>query len=165
MVRVGFAAPTFDCLAVVHGSLVPFHWPRAPENRPRVLPFDSLGRTAHSPDYLITLGDAVEGRLHAELAVVCRDPLYEVLAWADRRGAGARGSLPFPLIVDSDDRVAWLYDLMAEDGRVLWGRFVIDPRGIVRQMAVSCFPVEVSVEDLVRSVQASRLPVGRGPWN
>jgi alkyl hydroperoxide reductase subunit AhpC len=169
MVRVGLAAPSFDCQAVIDGRLVPVSWRQVHENKRLVLLFDSIDSSAHAPDHLLALSSAVPRlrRLHAKLAVVCRDPLYEVLAWANRpRGAGGPGGPVFPLIVDSDDRVAWLYDLMPADGALLWGRFLIDRDGTLREMAVSSVPLDADVEELVRSVRASWAPpLGRAPWN
>ena len=168
MIRVGLAAPRFDCQAVVQGRLVHFDWRQVHENKRLILLFDSIEHVTGSPDYLLTLSNAVEelARLRTRLAVVCRDPLYEVLSWANLpRYEGGPGSLAFPLIVDADDEIACLYDLTPAAGMLLWGRFLIDHQGVIRQTAVSCFPVEATVEDLVRSAQASRFPAGRASWN
>ncbi len=168
MVRVGLSAPRFDCQTVVKGNLVQCRWHQVHENKRLVLLFDSLARATHSREHLIALSNAVEQLrgLPAKLAVVCRDRVKEVLTWANRPSReGGPGNLAFPLIVDSDDRVAWLYDLLQADGKMLWGQFLIDSHGIVRQMAVSCFPFDASVEALVQSVEASRFQAGRGPWN
>jgi len=168
MVRVGLAAPTFDCQAVVQGDLVQFGWHQVHEHKRLVLVFDSIERTSRAPGHLRALRVAGEqlGRLRTKLAVVCRDSLYEVLSWANRPcGKGGPGRLTFPLLVDSDGQLADSYDLVPEDGPPLWGLFLIDPDGIVREMTVSGLPLAASVDDLVRSIQASWCPAGLGAWN
>jgi len=164
MIQVGLAAPGFECLAVVDGHLEQLNWRQVHENKTLVLLFDSLASSTQAPEDLLTLSHAA-GQLHAKLALVCSDQTIAVVSWANRvRRAGGPGTRAFPLLVDADEHVAQLYDLLPGEGK-LWGRFLIDSHGIVRQMAVSCFPAAVSVEELVRSIQASRFPAAQGLWN
>ena len=164
MLGVGFAAPHFDCTAVVGGHLVRLCWEQVHDNRPLVLLFGSLGGTAGSSDPLGALVTAA-GLPRANVAVVCRNDLYDVLAWANGAPSGSGPGAPaFPLIADPDGRIASLYGLAAAGGPV-WGHFVIDPSDTIREAAVSDFPDWPGVEELLRSVRASGFPADNGLWN
>jgi hypothetical protein len=145
VVMVGFAAPKFDCRAVID----------------RV--FDANRHAVKEPAELLPLNRAVSHirKLWADVAVVCRAPVSELMAWPNRRRDEA---IPFPLLVDADDRLHWLYNLILADGSTLWGQFLIDSHGFVRQRAVSSFPVAVNVDELVTpSGMCVRSGTGRLP--
>jgi alkyl hydroperoxide reductase subunit AhpC len=164
MLGVGFAAPHFDCTAVVGGHLVRLRWEQVHDNRPLILLFGSLGGTAGSSDSLVALVTGA-GRPRANVAVVCRNDLYDVLAWAktrtSERGPGAPAC---PLIADPDGRIASLYGLAAGRGPV-WGHFIIDASDIIREAGVSEFPSWPGAAELLRSVRASGFPADTGLWN
>jgi alkyl hydroperoxide reductase subunit AhpC len=161
MFRVGFPAPQFDCSAVVAGRLVRLSWQQVHGHRPLVLLFDQFDRTAPLSDYLLAIADAPVRRV-ANIAVVCHNDLYETLTWVNRPGSE---SVAVPLVVDPAGRVAALYGFPAIDGGPLWGHVVIDPSGIIRELAVGDFPLRPSVEELLRSVQASGFPADTGLRN
>jgi peroxiredoxin (alkyl hydroperoxide reductase subunit C) len=157
MVRVGLAAPHFDGTAVVDGHLVQLRWQQVHEDKTLVLLFDPIDGAAHSPEYLIAVSNAVArlSRPHANLAVVWRNDAHETLAWANRPPSkGGPGALAFPLIADPDGCIAALYDLLVAGSTPLWGQFLIDPAGIIRQLAVSGIPVCAGVDELLRIIEA-----------
>jgi alkyl hydroperoxide reductase subunit AhpC len=165
MLEVGFTAPHFDCTAVVGGQFVRLRWEQVHASRPLVLLFGSLGGTAGSSDPLVALV-AAAGRPRANLAVVCRDDLYDVLAWANAPpSVGGAGGPAFPLIADPDGRIASLYGLTAAGRAPTWGHFVIDPSDVIRAAGVSGFPYWPGVAELLRSVRASGFPADKGMWN
>ena len=165
MLGVGCAALHFDCTAVVGGHLVRLRWEQVHDNRPLVLLFGSLGGTAGSSDPLVALVTAA-GLPRANVAVVCRNDLYDVLAWANGPPSeSGPGALAFPLIADPDGRIASLYGLAAAGRGPTWGHFVIDPSDIIRVAGVSDFPYWPGVEELLRSVRASGFPADKGLWN
>lgn len=157
MVSVGQSAPTFGCSAVVDGSVVELTWKQVHENQVLVLLFDSIESGSDTLDDLVTCGDDADQleRLQANFVVVCGDHVYEVLAWLDRssRDSGP-GRFAFPIIVDSDDHIASMYDMLFTDGRKHWGHCIIDPSGIVRQLSRSAVPVGSSIGELIRCVKA-----------
>jgi alkyl hydroperoxide reductase subunit AhpC len=157
MVGVRTAAPHFDGPAVVDGRLVQLRWQQVHEDKTLVLLFDPIDGTAHSPEYLIAVCNAVArlSRPHTKVAVVWRNDAHATLAWANcPRSEGGPGALAFPLIADPAGHIAALYDLLAAGRTPLWGQFLINPAGIIRQVAVSGFPVWASVDDLLRIIQA-----------
>jgi alkyl hydroperoxide reductase subunit AhpC len=157
MVMVGVAAPKFDCRAIDRGVLRRLRWQQVHENKTLLLLFQSHLSTAEGVAELLALNQTSRRMrpLWAKVAVVCRAPLSELRPWLQEPDAYEQPEpLAFPLIVDADGSLAWLYDLVDADGRTLWGRFLIDRTGIVRQTAVSCFPVAANAEDLVRNIQS-----------
>jgi alkyl hydroperoxide reductase subunit AhpC len=165
MLGVGFAAPHFDCTAVVGGHLVRLRWEQVHDNRSLILLFGSLGGTPGSSDPLVALVTAA-GLPRANVAVVCRNDLCDVLAWASGPPSeSGPGTLAFPLIADPDGRIALLYDLAAAGRGPTWAHFVIDPSDIIREAGVSDFPYWPGVEELLRSVRASGFPADNGLWN
>jgi hypothetical protein len=164
MLGVGFAAPHFDCTAVVGGHLVRLRWEQVYDDRPLVLLFGSLGGPAGSSDPLVALVTA-EGLPPANVAVVCRNDPDDVLAWASGPSESGPGALVFPLIADPDGRIASLYGLAAAGWGLTWGHFVIDASDIIREVGVSDFPDWPGVQELLRSVRASGFPADKGLWN
>jgi peroxiredoxin (alkyl hydroperoxide reductase subunit C) len=166
MVRVGSAAPHFDGAAVVDGRLVRLNWHQVHEDRTLILLFDPIGGTSGPPEYPVAVSNALArlGGRHARVAVVWRNNPDALLAWANSpRAAGGPGALAFPLVADPDSRIAALYGLSDSGREPLWGRFVIDPSGIVRQAVVSGFPAWAGVDDLLEIIRTidSATPAGR----
>jgi peroxiredoxin (alkyl hydroperoxide reductase subunit C) len=157
MVGVGRAAPQFDGSAVVDGQLVQISWQQVHEDKTLVLLFDPIEDAAHVPEYLVAVSNAVTrmGEPHAKVAVVWRSDAHGTLAWANRpRAEGGPGALAFPLIPDPHCRIAGLYGLLTAGRMPLWGQFLIDPSGIIRQVAVSAFPICAGVDEMRRIIEA-----------
>ena len=163
MPGVGFAAPHFDCTAVVSGQFVRLQWEQLHNSRALVLLFGSLGGTAGQYDPLVALVTTA-GLPRANVVVICRNDLHDVLAWANGPPPGSGpGATAFPLIADPNGLIASLYGL-ATVGPT-WGHFVIDPSGIIREAGVSDFPYWPDLEELLRGVGASGFPPDKGLWN
>jgi peroxiredoxin 2/4 len=157
MVRVGLAAPPFDGSAAVDRHLVQLSWQQIHEDKSLILSFDPIPGPVHSPDYLIAVNNAVArwSWPHTRMAVVWRNDASATLDWVNRHpAAGGPGDLAFPLIADPDGRIAALYGLVDPDHEPLWGQFLIDSSGIIRQATVSGFPVCGGVDELLRIIQA-----------
>jgi len=155
MVTVGKRAPAFDCSAVVDHEVVELNWNQLHERRTLVLQFDSIENYTALPDDLVALSNSVGKfeRLQANVAVVCRDHVFEILEWANRSAdEGGPGEIAFPIIVDSDDRIASMYDMLNADGCSHWGHIIIDPVGRVRQIAMRFFHIGPNVDELIRCV-------------
>ena len=157
MLKPGNPAPSFDCSAVVDHEVVELNWNEVHERRTLVLHFDSIENYTASPDDLVALNNSVGDfeRHQAKVAVVCRDHVFEILDWAIRcADEGGSGEIEFPIIVDSDSRIASMYDMLAADGCSLWGHVIIDPVGRIRKIAMSSFRVSPNVDELMRCVSS-----------
>ena len=165
MLGVGFSAPHFDCTAVVGGHVVRLSWEQVHDNRPLILLFGSLGGPSGSSAPLVVLVTA-SGLQHANVAVVCRNDLNDVLVWAnDTSSESGQGVPAFPLIADPEGSIASLYGLAADGNGPTWGHFVIDPSDIIREAGGSDYPYWPGVAELLQSVCASGFPADKGLLN
>jgi len=152
MLKPGNPAPSFDCSAVVDHEVVEINWSQVHEGRTLVFQFDSIENYTASPDDLVALNHSVGDfeRHQAKVAVVCGDHVFEILDWAIRcADEGGSGEIEFPIIVDSDARIASTYDMLTADGCSLWGHVIIDPVGGIRKIAMSSFHVSPNVDELM----------------
>ena len=155
MLSLGNLAPRLDCGAVVDHDVVQLKWNKSHEKRTLVLQFDSIENYTALPDGLVAMSHSVGDfkRLQANVAVVCRDHVFEILEWANRSAdEGGPGEIGFPIIVDSDERIASMYDMLDADGCSLSGHIIIDPVGRVRQIAKSSLHIDPDVDELIRCV-------------
>lgn len=66
------------------------------------------------------------------------------------------------MIADPNHAIAKAYDVLIEDeGIALRGLFLIDPKGILRQITVNDLPVGRSVEETIRLIKAFQYTVCR----
>jgi len=88
---------------------------------------------------------------------VSTDSVYSHLAWCNlsRKEGGLGPDLKLPLIADPSHRISRDYGVLLEDeGIDLRGLFIIDPKGILRQITINDLPVGRSVEETLRLVKA-----------
>ncbi|KIY72007.1 peroxiredoxin [Cylindrobasidium torrendii FP15055 ss-10] len=151
-------APTFTAPAVVDGVfeeislssyigkwVVLFFWP--------------LDFTFVCPTEILAFNDALETfkALDTELLGVSTDSQFSHFAWATQpRNAGGLGpDLKLPLIADRNMKISRDYGvLLEEEGVAFRGLFIIDPKGILRQITVNDMPVGRSVDETLRLVKA-----------
>src|SRR5436309_12602460 len=106
MLKAGCSAPTFSCSALIEREIVQLNWNQLRDEQTLVLQFVSCEDYDAAPEDLVELNSAAVrlNRLQIRVAVVCRDPAFEILSWADRSGMdGGSGEFAFPVVVDSDD--------------------------------------------------------------
>lgn len=71
------------------------------------------------------------------------------------RKKGGLGQLKYPLLADLTKQIAKDYDVLLEEAGIsLRGLFIIDPKGILRQITVNDLPVGRSVDETLRLVKA-----------
>jgi alkyl hydroperoxide reductase subunit AhpC len=161
MVGVGLIAPVFAGNTIQDGRLVPLRWRARHRCKTTLVSFDPIPGPDHLPDYLVAVSNAVARRSGPDVgvAVVWRNSARHTLAWATRRPAlGGPGPLAIDLIPDPAGRIAACFDLVHADGRPLWGQFLIDRAGILRQAVVSGAPALAGVDELLRLIDAVEHP-------
>ncbi|KAI7869138.1 thioredoxin-like protein [Spinellus fusiger] len=84
------------------------------------------------------------------------DSEFSHLAWINTpRKEGGLGSMNIPLLADKTKSIARDYGVLIEEaGIALRGLFIIDPKGIVRQITINDLPVGRSVDEVLRLVEA-----------
>lgn len=92
----------------------------------------------------------------ASVAFASTDSEYSLLAWANTsRKDGGLGSIKIPLFSDKNHRMSRDYGvLVEEEGIALRGLFLIDPRGVVRQITINDVQVGRSVDECLRLIDA-----------
>ncbi|KAG6850630.1 hypothetical protein H0H93_010822 [Arthromyces matolae] len=95
--------------------------------------------------------------LNTTVLGVSTDSQYSHFAWANqsRKDGGLGPNLKLPLIADRNMNISRDYGVLLEDeGVALRGLFLIDPKGVLRQITVNDLPVGRSVEETIRLVKA-----------
>lgn len=104
-----------------------------------VLGFIPMAWTFVCPTEVIAFSDAVEQfqRRGASIVFASTDSEYSLLAWANTsRKEGGLGGINIPLLSDKSHKLSKDYGvLIEEEGIALRGIFLIDPKGIVRQVS------------------------------
>ncbi|CAK5267956.1 unnamed protein product [Mycena citricolor] len=124
-----------------------------------VLLFYPLDFTFVCPTEILAFNDALPAfdAIGAAVLGVSTDSHYAHHAWASQpRSQGGLGpGLRLPLLSDRSTKISRAYGvLVEEEGVALRGVFVVDPRGVVRQITINDLPVGRSVEETLRLVKA-----------
>jgi len=110
------------------------------------------------PTEIVAFSDAVHqfAERNASVIFASVDSEYSLLAWSNTsRKDGGLGGCKFPLYSDKNHRVSRAYGvLLEEEGIALRGLFIIDPKGIVRQITINDLPVGRSVDETLRLIDA-----------
>eukprot|EP00824_Muranothrix_gubernata_P016796 TRINITY_DN34553_c0_g1_i1.p1 TRINITY_DN34553_c0_g1~~TRINITY_DN34553_c0_g1_i1.p1 ORF type:complete len:206 (-),score=66.21 TRINITY_DN34553_c0_g1_i1:79-672(-) len=150
-------APDFAAKAVVNGL---FKDVKLSDYKGKflVLFFYPLDFTFVCPTEIIAFSDRVEEfrKIGCEVAAVSVDSEYTHLAWVNTsRAEGGLGKMNIPLIADLTKKISKDYGVLIEEaGVALRGLFIIDDKGMVRQITINDLPVGRSVDETLRLVQA-----------
>ncbi|KAJ8315201.1 hypothetical protein KUTeg_007351 [Tegillarca granosa] len=94
--------------------------------------------------------------INAEVIACSVDSQFTHLAWINTpRSKGGLGPIKIPLLSDITHEISKAYGVYLQDlGHSLRGLFIIDPKGILRQITMNDLPVGRSVDETLRLVQA-----------
>ena len=156
-IQIQKSAPAFSATAVVNGE---FKKVSLSDYKGKwvVLFFYPLDFTFVCPTEIIAFSDrAAEFRSRRCEVIGCSiDSEYSHLAWINTpRNKGGLGKMEIPLLADLTKSIAKSYGVLLEDdGVALRGLFIIDPKGILRQITVNDLPVGRNVDEVLRLVDA-----------
>ncbi|KAI0139849.1 2-cysteine peroxiredoxin [Xylariaceae sp. FL1272] len=124
-----------------------------------VLLFYPLDFTFVCPTEIIQYNDALPrfDGINTKVFGVSTDSHFSHLAWIERsrKDGGLGTDLQLPLMADKSMKISRSYGVLLEDeGVALRGLFIIDPKGVLRQITVNDLPVGRDVEETIRLVQA-----------
>ncbi|TKR92082.1 hypothetical protein L596_006798 [Steinernema carpocapsae] len=154
---IGKPAPEFTAKAVVNGD---FQQVSLNDYKGKyvVLFFYPLDFTFVCPTEIIAFSDRNEEfkKLDVQLLACSTDSQFSHLAWINEpRKHGGLGEMNFPLLADTNHKISTDYGvLMENEGIAFRGLFIIDPKGILRQITINDLPVGRSVEETLRLIQA-----------
>ncbi|KAF5894825.1 peroxiredoxin-1-like, partial [Clarias magur] len=155
--KIGHPAPQFKVTAVVDGQ---FKDVQLSDYRGKyvVLFFYPLDFTFVCPTEIIAFSDRAEEfrKIGCELLAASTDSHFSHLAWINTpRKQGGLGSMNIPLLADLNHSMCRDYGVLKDDeGIAFRGLFVIDDKGILRQITINDLPVGRSVDETLRLVQA-----------
>jgi alkyl hydroperoxide reductase subunit AhpC len=92
--------------------------------------------------------------LGAEVVGVSVDSKFSHLAWINTpRKKGGLGEMKIPLVSDITKQISKDFGVLLDGGIAARGTFIIDPKGIVRQISVNDLSVGRSVDETLRLVE------------
>uniref|UniRef100_A0A1A8VEK7 thioredoxin-dependent peroxiredoxin n=1 Tax=Nothobranchius furzeri TaxID=105023 RepID=A0A1A8VEK7_NOTFU len=94
--------------------------------------------------------------INTEVVACSVDSQFTHLAWINTpRKQGGLGQMKIPLLSDLTHQISKDYGVYLEDqGHTLRGLFIIDDKGVLRQITMNDLPVGRSVDETLRLVQA-----------
>jgi peroxiredoxin (alkyl hydroperoxide reductase subunit C) len=123
-----------------------------------ILLFYPLDFTFVCPTEIIAFSDRFDEfkKINTNLIAISTDSKFTHLAWVNTpREQGGLGSINIPLLSDITHQISKDYGVYLEHlGHSLRGLFIIDGKGIVRQITMNDLPVGRSVDETLRLVQA-----------
>lgn len=153
----GQKAPDFAGTAVVNGQFKDIKLADY-AGKYVVLFFYPLDFTFVCPTEIIAFSDRVKEfqNIKCEVIGASTDSHFTHLAWINQpRKQGGLGSLDIPLLADKSMSVARAYGVLHEESGIPFrGLFIIDGKGVLRQITVNDLPVGRSVDETLRLVQA-----------
>ncbi|XP_036371632.1 peroxiredoxin-4-like isoform X2 [Megalops cyprinoides] len=155
--KISKPAPFWEGTAVINGE---FKDLRLSDYRGKYLVFFfyPLDFTFVCPTEIIAFSDRVQEfrAINAEVVACSVDSQFTHLAWINTpRKQGGLGPLKIPLLSDLTHQIAKDYGVYLEDqGHTLRGLFIVDDKGVLRQITMNDLPVGRSVDETLRLVQA-----------
>ncbi|XP_006631553.1 peroxiredoxin-2 [Lepisosteus oculatus] len=155
--KIGKPAPHFQATAVVDGQ---FKEIKLSDYRGKyvVFFFYPLDFTFVCPTEIVAFSDRAEEfrKINCEVIAASTDSQFSHLAWTNTpRKVGGLGAMKIPLVADLTQSISQDYGVLKEDEGIAYrGLFVIDDKGILRQITINDLPVGRSVDETLRLVQA-----------
>lgn len=110
------------------------------------------------PTEIIAFSDRAEEfeKLKCQVIAASCDSHFSHLAWVQQsRKEGGLGPMNIPILADKSTKVAKAYGVLDEaSGIPFRGLFIIDPKGVLRQITINDLPVGRSVDETLRLLQA-----------
>ncbi|CAO3631351.1 unnamed protein product [Mucor fragilis] len=152
-------APEFDAPGVINGQIVEHIKLSDYRGKYVVLFWYPMDFTFVCPTEIIAFNDAYEEfqSLDCQLIAASCDSEYAHKAWIDlpRQSGGLGEQTKIPIIADKTKAIAKSYGVyLEEEGISLRGLFIIDPKGVVRQITINDLAVGRSTTETIRLVEA-----------
>jgi len=155
--QISKPAPPFEGIAVINGE---FKEIRLSDFKDKylVLLFYPLDFTFVCPTEIIAFSDRIKEfrDLNTEVVAISVDSQFTHLAWINTpREQGGLGKIQIPVLSDLTHQMSKDYGVYLQDvGHALRGLFIIDGRGILRQITMNDLPVGRSTDETIRLLQA-----------
>ncbi|KAM8930106.1 peroxiredoxin-1 [Pelodytes ibericus] len=156
--KIGKLAPDFTATAVMPDGQ--FKDLKISDYRGKyvVFFFYPLDFTFVCPTEIIAFSERAEEfkKINCEVIAASVDSHFSHLAWTNTsRKDGGLGAMKIPLVSDTKHSISKDYGVFKEDEGISFrGLFIIDEKGILRQITINDLPVGRSVDETLRLVQA-----------
>lgn len=163
--QISKPAPQWEGTAVVNGE---FKALKLSDflGRYLVFFFYPLDFTFVCPTEIIAFSDRIEEfrKINTEVVACSVDSHFTHLSWINTpRKEGGLGNLHIPILSDLTHQISRDYGVYLEDlGHTLRGLFIIDHKGILRQITMNDLPVGRSVDETLRLVHAFQFTEAHG---
>jgi peroxiredoxin (alkyl hydroperoxide reductase subunit C) len=155
--QISKPAPNWEGTAVIDGKFTDLKLSDF-KGKYLVFFFYPLDFTFVCPTEIIAFSDRIEEfrKSNTEVVGVSVDSQFTHLAWINTpRKQGGLGDIKYPLLSDLTHKISQDYGVYLSDaGHTLRGLFIIDDKGILRQITMNDLPVGRSVDETLRLVQA-----------
>ncbi|KAL5111526.1 Thioredoxin peroxidase [Taenia crassiceps] len=154
---IGRPAPGFTCKALVDGELKDISLSDY-KGKYVILFFYPMDFTFVCPTEIIAFNDRAD-EFHqrgCQLLACSTDSAYCHLAWSNvsRKDGGVQG-MRIPMLADTNHRISRDYGVLIEEqGVALRGLFIIDDKGVLRQITINDLPVGRCVDEALRLLDA-----------
>lgn len=158
MAKVQCPAPDFKGMAVVDGQFKEIGL-KDFAGKYLVLFFYPLDFTFVCPTEVIAFNDRAEEfkKLNAEIVAVSVDSHFSHLAWVNtpRKNGGLGTETKMPILSDLKKTIAANYGCLTKNEDVaLRALYIIDTKGVIRQITINDLPVGRSVDEVLRLIKA-----------
>ncbi|CAJ1005026.1 putative AhpC/TSA family/Redoxin/C-terminal domain of 1-Cys peroxiredoxin [Leishmania naiffi] len=156
--RMNEPAPAFDETALMpNGSFKKVNL-ASYKGKWVVLFFYPLDFSFVCPTEIIQFSDNIKrfNELDCEVMSCSMDSEYAHLQWTmQERKKGGLGPMEIPMLADKTKSISRSYGVLDEKRGVAYrGLFIIDPKGILRQITINDMPVGRNVEEVLRLLEA-----------
>lgn len=156
--KIGYPAPNFKATAVMPDGQFKDISLSEYKGKYVVFFFYPLDFTFVCPTEIIAFSDRADEfkKLNCQVIGASVDSHFCHLAWINTpKKQGGLGPMNIPLISDPKRTIAQDYGVLkADEGISFRGLFIIDDKGILRQITINDLPVGRSVDEIIRLVQA-----------
>jgi len=150
-------APNFTAKAVVDGDFQDISLSDY-QGQYVVLFFYPLDFTFVCPTEIIAFNDRMSEfkQVGCKVLACSTDSHFSHHAWTNiPRKRGGLGSMQIPIIADKTCAISKMYGVLKEDEGIAYrGLFIIDTKGILRQITINDMPVGRSVDETLRLIKA-----------
>jgi len=156
--RIQKPAPDFECKALIPGG--EFKKIKLSDYKGKyvVLFFYPMDFTFVCPTEIVAFSEAASkfAAKNCVLLGASTDSEFTHLAWTKQpRNKGGLGKINIPLLSDKNHSIATNYGCYKpDDGVAFRGLYIIDGKGILRQITINDLPVGRSVDEVLRLVEA-----------
>lgn len=127
------------------------------KNKWLVLFFYPMDFTFICPSEIVEFSERSDefAKIGAKVVGVSVDSVHSHLAWINTpRKQGGLGDMKIPIVSDMKRNLSKMFGVLLDEEIAARGTFIIDPKGILRQITINDLPVGRNVDETLRLLEA-----------